>query len=138
MDVFAVAQLLSSLAPDKRDVREFFRSPSESLSMSILRRPAGTQDSQQPHTEDEVYYVVLGRAIINIAGEEAELGPGSIVFVPAGVEHRFTETIDDLEMLVFWSPARHSRGPEGRASHDGTLDSRRDLWTAESDMPEAR
>lgn len=138
MDVFTVDELVSSLAPDRRDFCEFFRSPSESLSMSILRRPAGTDDSQEPHTEDEVYYVILGRATINVAGEDAEIGPGSIVFVPAGVEHRFTETIDDLEVLVFWSPARHSRGPEGRAPRDVILDSHRDRSTAASDTPEAR
>jgi hypothetical protein len=31
---------------------------------------------------------------------------GSTAFVAAGVEHRFSEIREDLEVLVFWSPAR--------------------------------
>jgi mannose-6-phosphate isomerase-like protein (cupin superfamily) len=109
MEAFSVRELLGSLATDRRDFSEFFRSPTESLSLTILRRPAGTPDDQQPHTEDEVYYVIGGRGSLTVAGETIAIGPGSVVFVAAGVEHHFSETLEDLEVLVFWSPARHSR-----------------------------
>jgi quercetin dioxygenase-like cupin family protein len=36
------------------------------------------------------------------------VGPGSIAFVAAGIDHRFGEISDDLDVLVFWSPARHA------------------------------
>jgi quercetin dioxygenase-like cupin family protein len=37
--------------------------------------------------------------------------PGSVAFVAAGVEHRFVDISEDLEVLVFWSPARHTNAP---------------------------
>ena len=45
-----------------------------------------------------------------IAGELHPVEPGSVAFVAAGIEHRFTEISEDLEVLVFWSPARHKNG----------------------------
>ena len=110
MDVFTTAGLLSGLAPDRRDFAEFFRSPSGSLSMTVSRRPVGVPDDQPPHTEDEVYQVLGGRARLVVGRESSPMTAGSIAFVPAGTEHRFVEVTEDLELLIFWSPARHSRG----------------------------
>jgi mannose-6-phosphate isomerase-like protein (cupin superfamily) len=110
-DVSAVAELLAALRHDEHDFAEFFRSPSGSLSLTITRWPAGSVDTQRPHTEDEVYYVIRGRAALVIADERTEVGAGSVAFVAAGVEHRFVDITEDLEVLVFWSPARHSNEP---------------------------
>ena len=96
------------LATGRHDFAEFFRSPSGSLSLTIARWPAGSVDDQQPHTEDEVYLVSAGRAVLTIGDERVPVEPGSIAFVAAGVEHRFSEIVEDLETLVFWSPARHT------------------------------
>ena len=111
-DVFQYADALARLAPHGHDFAEFVRSPSGSLSLTVARWPAGSVDDQRPHTEDEVYYLVAGHAVLLIAGEPNPVEPGSVAFVAAGVEHRFTEISEDLETLVFWSPARHSN--EGR------------------------
>jgi mannose-6-phosphate isomerase-like protein (cupin superfamily) len=108
-DVSDVAEQLARL--DEHDFAEFFRSPTGSLSLTIARWPAGAVDSQQPHTEDEVYYVVRGRAGLVIDGTRADVGPGSVAFVAAGVEHRFVDITEDLDVLVFWSPARHTNEP---------------------------
>jgi mannose-6-phosphate isomerase-like protein (cupin superfamily) len=108
-DRFDVGAELRRLAPDGHDFAEFFRSPSGSLSLTIARWPAGSVDDQLPHTEDEVYHVVAGRARLVIGNADATVEPGSIAFVPAGVEHRFAEITEDLEVVVFWSPARHAR-----------------------------
>jgi len=72
----------------------------------VARWPAGSVDDQQPHTEDEVYYVVAGRAQLAVNGEPTPVESGSVAFVAAGVEHWFIEITEDLEVLVFWSPAR--------------------------------
>ncbi|HEX5040548.1 MAG TPA: cupin domain-containing protein [Candidatus Limnocylindria bacterium] len=109
-DAFDLGELVAGLAQDRHDFREFFRSPGGSLSLTITRWLAGSVDDQQPHTEDEVYYVARGRARLTIAHETVSVGPGSVAFVAAGVEHRFSEITDDLEVLVFWSPARHTNG----------------------------
>ena len=110
-DQFRLAELLGSLASDRHAFAEFFRSPSGSLSLTIARWPARSVDDQQPHTEDEVYYVTAGRAMLTIGKERIAVEPGSLAFVPAAVEHRFSEITEDLETLVFWSPARHTNAP---------------------------
>ena len=102
---------MGRLAPAGHDFAEVFRSSSGSLSLTVARWPAGSVDEQTPHTEDEVYHVVAGRARLVIDGEAAPVGPGSVAFVAAGVEHRFVEITEDLEVLVFWSPARHTNAP---------------------------
>jgi len=110
-DVSDVAGQLAELATDRHDFAEFFRSPSGSLSLTIARWPTGSIDDQAPHTEDEVYYVIRGRAALISNGARTEVAPGSVAFVAAGSEHRFVDISDDLEVLVFWSPARHSNEP---------------------------
>jgi mannose-6-phosphate isomerase-like protein (cupin superfamily) len=109
-DVLQFGDALTRLTPDRHDFAEFFRSPSGSLSLTVVRWPAGSVDDQRPHAEDEVYYLVAGRGSLMIAGESRAVQPGSIAFVAAGVEHHFTDISEDLEVLVFWSPARHTNG----------------------------
>ncbi|HEY7525333.1 MAG TPA: cupin domain-containing protein [Candidatus Limnocylindria bacterium] len=107
-DVTRFDEELARLAPGQHDFAEFFRSPSGSLSLTVARWPAGAVDDQQPHTEDEVYFVVSGRATLLIDGEPHPVAAGSTAFVAAGVEHRFIEIAQDLDVLVFWSPARQT------------------------------
>ena len=110
-DAFDLADLVARLAADRHDFAEFFRAPTGTLSLTVARWPAGSVDDQQPHTEDEVYYVASGRGTLTIGDEVVEVAPGSVAFVAAGVEHRFGDIRDDLEVLVFWSPARHGNAP---------------------------
>ena len=77
---------------------------SEKLSVGLAIWKAGKTDRQQPHKEDEVYYVISGRGAIRVAGEDRPVVPGSLVFVAAGVEHRFHDIEEDLRVLVFWAP----------------------------------
>ena len=110
-DAFALGDLIASLAADHHDFAEFFRAPTGTLSLTVARWPAGSVDDQQPHTEDEVYYVASGRGRLAIGDEVVEVTPGSVAFVAAGTEHRFGDISEDLEVLVFWSPARHTNAP---------------------------
>jgi mannose-6-phosphate isomerase-like protein (cupin superfamily) len=109
-EAFVLADALATLAADRHDFAEVLRSPSDSLSVTVARWPRGSVDDQQPHTEDEVYYVTSGRATLTVNDERLPVGVGSVAFVAAGVEHRFTDITDDLEVLVFWSPARRTGG----------------------------
>jgi mannose-6-phosphate isomerase-like protein (cupin superfamily) len=81
---------------------------SDKLSVGVAIWPRGTSDRQRPHHEDEVYYVISGRATINVAGEDRPVQPGSLVFVRAEVEHRFHDIEEDLRVLVFWAPPHSS------------------------------
>jgi quercetin dioxygenase-like cupin family protein len=90
---------------------EFLRVPA--LSMGVYHLEAGKEDRQQPHTEDEVYYVVAGRARFRAGAEVQEARPGTILFVERLVEHRFFDITEDLAVLVFFAPAEGSQ--QGRS-----------------------
>ena len=57
-------------------------------------------DAQQPHTRDELYFVVSGSGSFVDGAERYPFGPGDLLFVPANVPHRFEEFTDDL---VVWA-----------------------------------
>ncbi len=75
-----------------------------SLSLGRYALAAGATDPQAPHAEDEVYYVVSGRAMIQVGDEERPVSPGSIIFVGAKAPHRFFAIREDLSLLVFFAP----------------------------------
>src|SRR3977135_4427841 len=77
---------------------------SEDLSLGTYSIPAGGVDDQEPHTEDEVYVVQAGRASLVTASGTASVGPGSVIFVPAGETHRFTDITEDLALVVVFAP----------------------------------
>jgi len=83
--------------------REFLRVPAMSAGLYVL--PAGGTDLQQPHHEDEIYYLVRGRARFRAGEEDREVSAGSVIFVAAEVEHRFYDVAEELEVLVFFAPA---------------------------------
>jgi mannose-6-phosphate isomerase-like protein (cupin superfamily) len=82
---------------------EFLRVPAMSAGVYVL--PKGGIDPQKPHREDEMYYVVRGRARMQIGSDHAEVRPGSVMFVEAELEHRFYDIQEELEVLVFFAPA---------------------------------
>src|SRR6266567_3448961 len=102
MDAFDAAQLIATHQGSEHVYVDFLNAGTLSLGLAIW--PAGSEDTQQPHTEDEVYYVIEGRGTITVAGDRRPVGPGSIVFVAIGVEHRFHDIEEDLKVLVFWAP----------------------------------
>ena len=79
------------------------------LSVGTYSIPAGGTDTQTPHTEDEIYVVTSGRAVIETPAATAPVSPGSVIFVPALEEHRFTNVTEDLALLVIFGPAEESR-----------------------------
>ncbi|MFZ0321969.1 MAG: cupin domain-containing protein [Candidatus Sulfotelmatobacter sp.] len=86
-----------------KDYREFLRVPAMSAGLYVLA--AGATDRQKPHREDEVYYVVRGKARFRAGSDDEEVSAGSVIFVAAGVEHRFYDIAEELEALVFFAPA---------------------------------
>jgi mannose-6-phosphate isomerase-like protein (cupin superfamily) len=111
MDAFELEQVAEERAKLGKLYVEFLRQPSISAGLYVLA--AGSEDPQKPHTEDEVYYVVRGRATIRVAEEDRPVGPGSVIYVAAGVSHRFHTIEQDLEILVIFAPAQHTRGQAG-------------------------
>ena len=109
MEAFELADIELRRRAHGTRYHEFLRRASMSLGLYVL--PAGGTDPQQPHTEDEAYLVMRGRARIRVANEERAVEPGSVVFVPAGVEHRFHDITEELSVAVMFSPAEGSAKP---------------------------
>jgi mannose-6-phosphate isomerase-like protein (cupin superfamily) len=82
---------------------EFLRVPAMSAGVYVL--PVGGADPQSPHQEDEMYYVVRGRGRMRAGSEDQAVSEGSVIFVAAGVEHRFHDIAEELMVLVFFAPA---------------------------------
>ncbi|MGH9554247.1 MAG: cupin domain-containing protein [Terriglobales bacterium] len=110
MLAFKMNDLLETLAKSGKPYREFLRTAS--MSAGVYALPAGGKDKQTPHTEDEIYYVVRGRAKFFSNGEskrrDREVGPGSVIFVGATSNHRFHSITEDLVLLVFFAPPEES------------------------------
>ena len=107
MQAYELTQLIQQHADSNNLYFEFLKVPDLSMGLYVL--PAGGTDPQSPHTEDEVYYVVSGKAKIQVADEDRAVQTGSIVYVAKNVEHRFHSIEEALTVLVFFAPAEYSR-----------------------------
>jgi mannose-6-phosphate isomerase-like protein (cupin superfamily) len=100
---YDIAELESSRKKSGKGYLEFLRVSSLSAGVYVLA--AGSTDTQNPHREDEMYYVVRGRARMRTGGEDQSVTAGSIIFVAANVKHNFFEITEELVVLVFFAPA---------------------------------
>jgi mannose-6-phosphate isomerase-like protein (cupin superfamily) len=82
--------------------REFLRRDGMSLGLYTLR--AGATDHQHPHSADEVYCVISGRAVLKIEDASVDVSPGTVVSVDRGVDHQFTDIVEDVTLLVTFAP----------------------------------
>jgi mannose-6-phosphate isomerase-like protein (cupin superfamily) len=94
-------------AESRNPYREFLRVPAMSAGLYVLA--AGAADHQKPHREDEIYYVLRGRARFKAGPEDCkedrEVFAGSVIFVAAEVGHRFYDIAEELAILVIFAPA---------------------------------
>lgn len=103
MDAWDLADIESRRAAAGRLYEEFLRVRDLSAGLYVLER--GAVDPQRPHNEDELYFIVSGHGSITVGEDVRAVGPGSLVFVAAGVSHRFHGITERLEVLVVFGPA---------------------------------
>jgi len=97
---FGVGEVQRQLAAGAGGYEVVHRSPGLEIGVYVLVAPE--PDRQQPHDDDEVYVVLEGRGVLEVAGERFEVAEGSAVFVEAGAEHRFT-SYESLSVLVLFA-----------------------------------
>ena len=107
MDAFELADLLARREAIGAPYLEFVTVPDLSVGLYVLA--VGQPDLQRPHTEDEVYYVISGRARVTVGDDVRDVRAGSIVFVATAVPHRFHDITEDLLLFVAFGPAEGSR-----------------------------
>ena len=105
--LFGAGQFRPPATGDANDYTEHMSVPD--LSVGTYSIPANGFDDQEPHTEDEIYVVTSGRARIVTPSGAAEIGPGAVIYVPAGEPHQFVDIREDLTLLVVFAPAYTSR-----------------------------
>ena len=86
---------------------EFQRADDISTGLYVLE--AGESDEQEPHTEDEIYVCMAGRARFVTPSGECDVSSGTVIFVPAREEHRFVDITERLSLVVVFAPAEGSR-----------------------------
>jgi mannose-6-phosphate isomerase-like protein (cupin superfamily) len=81
-------------------------------SMSVEVFAPRLHDAQEPHEQDELYFVVSGSAVFDLNGERNGAVTGDVLFVAAGVPHRFENMSDDfVTWVVFWGPKGGEANP---------------------------
>ena len=100
---FETAELDEQRGRTGKSYLEFLRIPA--MSAGVYTLAAGSVDPQKPHREDEMYYVVRGRARMRVHSEDRRVSAGSVIFVAAKAEHRFYDIEEELVVLVFFAPA---------------------------------
>ena len=98
-----LARLAATHRGAERRYMEMLRTGKLSAGLYRLRR--GEEDQQRPHHEEEVYLVLEGRARFRIGDQDFAAEQGSLLTVPARVEHSFHLITDDMLLLVFFAPA---------------------------------
>ncbi|MFJ9109428.1 cupin domain-containing protein [Streptomyces sp. NPDC102283] len=102
MKAFRLDELEAERAANDGAYLQFVRE--RTMSVGLYALDAGELDPQRPHQQDEVYFVVSGRASITVGTETTQVGRGSVVYVPAGVDHKFHHITEDLRVMVVFSP----------------------------------
>jgi mannose-6-phosphate isomerase-like protein (cupin superfamily) len=105
--VWSHENLETTRAETNQPYLEFLREPA--ISAGLYTLAVGADDLQQPHTEDEVYIVLAGRAQIRIGDQDYPVNTGDTIFVPALKEHRFHSILEELRVIVVFAPAEYSR-----------------------------
>jgi mannose-6-phosphate isomerase-like protein (cupin superfamily) len=106
MERWTADGLEAERAAGRRAYLEFLRRPSMSAGLYTLA--AGASDGQSPHTEDEVYLVLFGRARFASGDKTIDVAAGDTIFVPAREPHRFHDIIEELRVRVVFAPAEYS------------------------------
>jgi len=82
---------------------------SDELSVIEERMPPGTAEVRHWHRRaQQFFYILSGRATIEIDGKMVEIGAGEGVHIPAGVAHQMkNESGEDVRFLVISRPRAH-------------------------------
>jgi mannose-6-phosphate isomerase-like protein (cupin superfamily) len=94
-----------ALVEQRADEAVRYAEPFAQGSMRLgIYAPRG-HDPQQPHDQDELYFVLSGSGTFVHGAQRTAFGPGDALFVAAGTEHRFEDFTDDFATwVVFWGP----------------------------------
>lgn len=80
-------------------------------SMSVEYYAPVKVDNQTPHRQDELYIIAAGSGHFYRNGERVPFKTGDVLFVPAGMQHRFENFTDDFATWVIFYGADGGEQP---------------------------
>jgi mannose-6-phosphate isomerase-like protein (cupin superfamily) len=98
--VYQLSELLEKVEPGSVRFHEFLRTPS--LSCSVYHIPAGSKEMESAHEEDELYFVLEGRARLRVEDEDHAVEKGTLMYVRAACDHTFFDVEENLTVLAFF------------------------------------
>ena len=99
--IIEIRKLYSKMDLDNSDFLTFF--DLEHLQAGILRLRPDEIDTQEPHSTDEVYFVLEGDGFIEIGNKSYEIKKDLFIYVPAEIKHRFHRNTQEILVLYFFS-----------------------------------
>jgi len=72
----------------------------ETLDVWLAGTPAVSPTQLSSHERDEVYVVLRGSGVLFHDGQRDAFQAGDLMYVAAGIEHRFEDFSEDLEVWV--------------------------------------
>ena len=98
--IFDIDKFLSNF-PKSRYFIDVMETPT--MEVGIINLKKDQEDTQQPHTSDEIYYVISGRGTIEIDGIKNEVNPGKIIYIPKKIRHSFHAFSNELIVLYIFA-----------------------------------
>ena len=112
-----ISDALALVAKIREGVRSAF--VFEHGSMQVKMYQPTDLDPQKPHTRDELYIIARGSGWFVNGADRHAFHSGDMLFVPAGVEHRFDEfTADFCTWVMFYGPEGGERRDRGKSTED--------------------
>src|SRR5689334_10514330 len=102
-------------APAPTRYTEHLRAPGMSVGTYCI--PRRGLDDQTVHDEDEIYVVTGGAATIFSDTGSARVGPGDVIYVPAGETHHFVDISADLSVLAIFAPPHRAEPHRAEPPH---------------------
>jgi mannose-6-phosphate isomerase-like protein (cupin superfamily) len=104
-EVIDLADVRAKLSGKAVEYLEFLNVPA--MSCGLYSLAAGSRDMQAPHDDDEVYFVLSGKARMRLGDEDREVNPGTLLYIRAATEHSFFEIQEDMLLLVLFAARGH-------------------------------
>jgi mannose-6-phosphate isomerase-like protein (cupin superfamily) len=99
--VFELQDLVSRLEKEGGYFLDFLKI--RDLEAGVIVLHPGEEDTQEPHSADELYYVIEGSGFMELGKSKRPVKKGSIIFVPARMHHWFYGNKEDLVVLYMFA-----------------------------------
>lgn len=80
--------------------------PTDSLTCGVAHVRAGDTFALHCHPQAEVYFCLSGHGIVQVAGQDFPLSPGTALFIPGGAVHGIPHAEGDMSWFYVFATDR--------------------------------